>query len=213
MFVFQTWTSSKYEEGIRSPIGFRDNGIVCDSTGSTSSWIGLQQDNSELTQMGFEHVFDIRTGTGEYCKFYENYPANPILYACGEPVNDVDNFFEIQQYYSGQGSWYDRFDCYTAGGYGSNCYLKYGSQPAYSSPFAVAAGEVHYACTDNLMGSVSDPERYGSNSYPLEVDNTSGWLQRSWGPVQYPSSPQCATVDYNGDQVSQGFRSWDTRYP
>lgn len=210
-FIYQTWAPPGNDAyGIRAPIDFRDNGVVCQSIGTASSWIGLQQDGSNLTQIGFLHYYDTGVQTGVFCKFWENYPALPVVYDCGDANNDVYTYFMIYKYPVGHNAYYGIADCGTGGGYG-NCTVENGSQSAYTSPVGVTAAEVHGACETIMMRTSADEERYGTDSYPLEGLNSSVWNTRTWNPVQYPTSPSCAVADYSGRAVSQGFRTYDTR--
>jgi hypothetical protein len=211
-FVDQTWTRSLNDVlGVRAPIDLRTNGVVCATDGTSSSWIGIQNAaGDQLTQIGFLHYYDTSLQTGVFCKFWENVPNPPQEYDCGITNNDTNTYFEIEQYISESEALYAIDDCGSSGGYGS-CTLENGNEAAFSSPFGVAAAEIHGACDSYMMGSESDPERYGTDSYPLEGDVPNGWAERTWSSVQYPTSPACAVSDYSGDAFSQGFRSWDIR--
>jgi hypothetical protein len=209
-FVFQDWTRSLNDvQGIRAPIDLRTNGVVCSPNGTSSSWIGIQ-DGSHLTQIGFLHYYDTNLQTGVFCKFWENLPNPPQLYSCGISNNDTYTYYKIQEYNDGSTVAYAIDDCGSSGGY-SSCTQKNGTEGAYANPFGVVAAEIHGACGSYVMGSSADPERVGTDSFPLEGDVPNGWAERTWSSISYPTSPACAVSDYSGDAFTQGFRSWDVR--
>jgi hypothetical protein len=211
-FAGNFWQRSDNDvEGIRAPIDLRRSGVVCRTKGVAAAWIGIEPGaNGAVTQIGFFHYYDPNLGTGRFCKFWENYPKNfAQIYYCFNGDDDVFTYFRISLYNDNGTARYGIDDCGTSGGYNPNCHQEDGTQAAYNNPYGVATAEGQGECQTQIMGSVSDPQKYGNMSYPLEGQTGSGWLQRNFLCCYVPDN--CS--NYTWGLASEGLRTWDLRVP
>ena len=203
-FVSWSWeptgTNSVY--GIRAPIWFRHDGLLCTDTGSDSTnWIAIYGTGGELAivQIGFIHEWI--DGIPEWCRFYEDPDTINQTYNCSN-TDDTWYYFRIQT----TGSAYQVDDCGTAGNFDdSNCTQEDSYGPVFTSPTAGVDSEVWGACQVYILGETGDPVYYGNASWHVDVEDDSGWARRGW---DY-SPPSC--TDYSGSGYTNGLESLDTR--
>lgn len=74
-------------------------------------------------------------------------------------------YFRVASYNDNGTIRYNISDCGQSEGYNPNCHELDGTQAAYSEPVGYATAEDH-SCESEIMGTNSDPQKYGNMNYP-----------------------------------------------
>ncbi len=199
-------SGSQTADGIRAPIFFRRDGLLCNTTDSAAfNWIGIANPGGsagDLVQIGFEHLW---AGSNiEYCRFYEDPGSFPTAYSCSA-TDDLWYFFRIEI----QNGGYVISDCGTGGDF-SNCTPEDSYSPTFSTPEAQVGAEAHESCVTQIMGTSASQVTYGNSNWHITVKDNGTWSRVSWTFVQATCSGSFAG-DYAGSGYSDGLETWDTR--
>jgi hypothetical protein len=174
-FLNEHWKPDAQIAGFRAPLVFRKSGSVCTPGGFSATWVGIEAGGATgtghgISQMGFLHE------PGSYCRFWEwndnsGYDTQPQLAHCGDDQDGDSLNFKIAKLWQPRFNFYSLaiYNCGTSGWTNTDCNLVSDGPDAdtFGNMIGATDAEVHYSCTDNILGSQNAQSKWGGND-PIE---------------------------------------------
>lgn len=196
--------------GVRAPVQLRKTGTVCEGgfyAGENFDWIGIDSDTL-IAQAGFGDYYDASTGVTKYCRFTAIGSGTPDFYGSCADAGGTYVYFQVYEYQNptNHNYYFGVFDCGTSG-YGSCTERK--EQLAFYGDGRANGAETPFGkgCTQQIMGSPSNPVNIGTNVNPIEWQSSVGG---SWGTKTLAA--HYATCSHYKSAVTNTIVSaWDDR--